>query len=192
MHRRRISSSIGNVGFDVEDQGSVVIDDESDWNNPEERLNKARQVEEEQPPPRQQEEIVNRPAVNRFEFLIGMARAVKEVKVGENTFVLKTLKSKENKEIFLSVVGAKNAIEEMYLVRAGTLARAIHTINGIPFERVINANDLKAKMEFIDEMQEAVLNLLFKEYNVLKDGQIKDLDKVLGENTQEVIETIKK
>lgn len=106
-------------------------------------------------------------AKRRIEMLVGMTRATRQVDIDENSFVLKTLRSKEMREALLAASEYDSTIQFPFEIRKQLLARSIIQIAGVDTEQFIGSNDIDAKCEFIDLMDEFLLNRIYNEYLIL-------------------------
>lgn len=127
----------------------------------------------------------------RIEYLADIGRMTKDVKIGENTFTLRTLKSKENKAVLLTLVDAANRVDEAYGIKFHTLARAILRLDGQPFEHFVGDKGIAAVISVLEEMEDGVTDKLFNEYLELKsssdasfaikdDSDLKEVSEALG------------
>ena len=193
--RRRVSSDLGATNVAGSKRNELVIDDFNgiDFNDPNQRL-KAAELNEDSEELRQRvnkervkEEPVNKEIKSRFDILLGIARATKDVEVDGVVFCLRTLKSYEGIDAYSAAVGAANGFEEMGKIRSRTLAYAIYSIDGVESDRAFQTQSISKKTEIIDNMSEVVVSHLFKEYNDLKNGVTSSFSKdVEVEGTEEI------
>lgn len=106
-------------------------------------------------------------AKRRIEMLVGMTRVTRSVTLEENTFILKTLRSKEMREALMAASEYDRTIQFPFEIRKQLLARSIIQIAGVDIEQFIGSNDMEAKCEFLDLMDEFLLNRLYNEYLIL-------------------------
>lgn len=140
----------------------------------------------------QAEAKVSPAAKKRIEMLCGMSMLTREVDIDNNIFTLRTLKSKENRQALVDAVKYDGTIEFSFELRKQILARSIEKIAGVEIDAFLGSFDFKAKLEFIDELDEAVLDKLYNEYLSLN-KEIKDKYSAKNEvEVKEVIEDIKK
>lgn len=146
-----------------------------------------------------QEAIRNGPKITdsakkRIEILAGIGRLVKDIKIGEYTFTLRTLKAKEQREAAIATfTNSSSQMEASFEARKQQLARAITHIDGNDIEAVIGDNSLEAIMLFLEEdIEEIVLNKLFSEFVDMK----KEIQEKYGiatkKDVEEVSEDLKK
>ncbi len=197
MGTRRITSSLGEQSFDNNFQ-TLTIDDESvkeihsendgiDWNDAEQRIAQAKlrknQIKE-------QQNRATPQAVSRLELLLGIGRATTEVKIENVIFSLRSLKSKEFKEVinYVASIDLKTRAEEIIYNRNATLAMSIYKINSTDINDL--AKSLEAKINLIEEFDEAVIGKLSTAYNKMTSMQLSD--DPLGKTPEEIIDNIKK
>lgn len=106
-------------------------------------------------------------AKRRIEMLVGMTRATRSVELEGNIFVLKTLRSKEMREALMAASEYDRTIQSPFEIRKQLLARSITQVAGVEIEQFIGSNDLESKCDFIDLMDELLLNRLYNEYLTL-------------------------
>lgn len=131
-------------------------------------------------------------AKQRIEMLCGISRRTRDVKIDDTVFVLKTLKGKEQREAIKASSEFDNTVEAAYEVRKQLLARSISEVGGADMEMFLNNSSIEARLDFVEELDEMVLNKLYTEYLVLvREAQ----DRFFPKNEQEmkeVVEDIKK
>ena len=127
----------------------------------------------------------------RVEMLCGMSSLNKEVKIGENAFVLRTLKSKENRTCLAECLKFDGTVEFTFELRRQILARSIVSVSGIELENFLGSFELDAKLEFIDELDDLIIDKLYGEYLALN-KEVKDKFSLNSENIKETVEEIKK
>lgn len=103
-------------------------------------------------------------AKRRIEMLVGMTRLTRSVTLENNTFVLKTLRSKEMRDAIMSASEYDRTIQSPFEIRKQLLARSIMQVAGVEFEQFVGSDDIEAKCDFIDLMDESLLNRLYNEY----------------------------
>lgn len=99
----------------------------------------------------------------RIEALVGIGRLEQDIKLGEYTFTLQTLKAKEMKEV-TRAVGFKDGTDQIYEQRTQTLARALIKINNYEVKMVLGSDRLEEVVAFIEELEELVVAQLFDKY----------------------------
>ena len=135
------------------------------------------------------EERMEPGAKRRTEILLGLGRGTKDVTIDNITFSLRTLKNIEWKEAIKAVAIAELAVEQAYEMRAQILSRSIFAIDGQPVEMVIGSNN---KVDFVQNLDEAVVSYLYDIYNNLVAENRAKFNLNTAEGVQEAVEEIKK
>jgi len=131
-------------------------------------------------------------AKKRIEILLGMTRTTHTADVGGNEFVFQSLKSKEMREAIVAAAEFDNSVQFPFEIRKQLLARSIVSIAGVNFSQFIGSDTLEAKLFFIEELDEALLNRLYDEYlKLAKEAREKFTIKT-SEEAKVVIEDLKK
>jgi hypothetical protein len=131
-------------------------------------------------------------AKRRVEILLGIGRGVKNVTIDNITFSLRTLKNGEWKDAIKAVAKAELAVEQAYEMRAQILSRSIFAIDNQPIEMVIGAERFEDQIDFIQNMDEAVVSHLYDVYNKLVEENKAKFNINTTEGAQEAVEAIKK
>jgi hypothetical protein len=100
----------------------------------------------------------------RIELLCGMTQLVRQVTIGENVFELRTLKTKENREVITSSLKFDGTIEFSFELRKQVLARSLVSVAGIDIESFVGSFDFNAKLDFVDELDDTICERLYSEY----------------------------
>jgi hypothetical protein len=142
---------------------------------------------------RQKLENINSPKIGdlakkRIELLADIGRLTKDVKIGNYTFSLRTLKAKETRQAALSTFStAITQLEASYEARKQQLARSIFKIDGEDLDMIIGNTSLEARMSFIeDNLEDIVVEKLWDEFIALKEesrvkygiNTVKDVEEV--------------
>lgn len=135
------------------------------------------------------EERMEPGAKRRTEILLGIGRGTKDVTIDNITFSLRTLKNIEWKEAIKAVAMAELAVEQAYEMRAQILSRSIFAIDGQPVEMVIGSNN---KVDFVQNLDEAVVSYLYDIYNNLVAENRAKFNLNTAEGVQKAVEEIKK
>jgi hypothetical protein len=131
-------------------------------------------------------------AKKRIEILLGMTRTTHTADVGGNEFVFQSLKSKEMREAIIAAAEFDNSVQFPFEIRKQFLARSIVSIAGVNFSQFIGSDTLEAKLFFIEELDDALLNRLYDEYlKLAKEAREKFTIKT-SEEAKVVIEDLKK
>ncbi len=139
-----------------------------------------------------QESGISDSARRRIEILCGMTNLTKTVEIGDVTFKLTSLKTKDNRNALMSAIKFDGTVEFSFELRKQILARSILSVSDVEINMFLGTDDFKARLDFLDELDEAVSNRLYSEYLEL-DKEIKEKYALKTEKeAKEVIEEIKK
>jgi len=127
---------------------------------------------------------------NRLEVLFGIARLTTSVVIDNLKFELRSLKSRENQQILSIVSKCTDRLDEIFSMRAYTLALAIFRINDQPAELIFGTSNLDELADLVDEFDESVLQTLFLEYNKMIKAHRDVAEKEIGGD--KVLDNIKK
>jgi hypothetical protein len=103
----------------------------------------------------------------RIDMLCGISRPVRECEVDGQKYVLKGLKTKENREALLAASAFDGTIESPFEVRKQLLARSLVSAGGADIDMLLGDGSMEARLELIDELPDEVATKLFDEYNKL-------------------------
>lgn len=180
-----IESPLGNRNFNAPKQFTIGAPPEEDLSL-EEDLKQQRYLKA-----NPDKERMSDHGKNRINHLLGLTRLTTEVNVDGVKFVLRTLKSSENRE---AITEASKYLgqEAQFEFRKQILARSLAQIETMTFEDFIGSNLMKDKLNFVDSLDETLCNMLFVGFDKL----IKEVNAKYGQNTpeqaKEVIEDLKK
>jgi hypothetical protein len=188
-HRQRANAQ-ANAGFDPnsirEFQNRMNMENEQSDADIEREIRQAKEAK------RSGKERLTDGAKRRIEMLLGMTRTVRNVQINENNFVLQTLKSKEMRDAITAASEFDNTVQSPFEIRRQFLSRSLVEVSGIPFDQFIGSNDLEARLAFIDELDDPLLNRLYDEYlSLVKEARDKYVIKT-DEEAKEVVEDLKK
>jgi hypothetical protein len=197
--KQGITSALGRTNFTSGTRKVLTVDDPNERENSFDELSISddreaelmAQLEAARSNKKKEKEKAPEGARNRLELLTGIARAVDKVSVDGITFSIRTLKSRENKEIIEAIMDIENGAIQAFETRAQTLARSIYEIDGQPFSLMIGSDKMEAKVFFAQELDESLLSHLYNKYTALVNknrGRFDDL----GKDEKEVIENVKK
>jgi hypothetical protein len=131
-------------------------------------------------------------ARKRIEMLCGISRNFKEVDLDGNIFVLRTLKSKELLDALVSSAKLDGTISLPFQTRKELLARSLVKIAATDVYLFLGDDSIEARLEFLDELEEPIIEKLYREYTLL----VGEVNNRYGLNesqvTKEVPEDIKK
>lgn len=141
---------------------------------------------------RQGKERLSDGAKRRIEILIGMTRLSKSVDIDGNVYVLQTLKSKELRDAIVASAEFDGTVQFSFETGKQILARSLTQIAGVDIDQFINSNELEDKLNFVEDLDQALFSRLYNEYNLLNiEAQNKYAIKN-PENAKEVVEDLKK
>ncbi len=201
--RGSIESPLGRVNVSSGQKRSVIsVDDPTDPVSPEgqyvqepveerRKAADARTLAEEAHRSRT-EERMEPGAKRRVEILLGLGRGIKDITIDNITFSLRTLKNIEWKEAIKAVAMADLAVEQAYEMRAQILSRSIFAIDNQPVEMVIGSQKFDDKVDFVQNLDEAVVSYLYDTYNKLVTENRAKFNLNTVEGAQEAVEEIKK
>lgn len=131
-------------------------------------------------------------AKRRIEMLLNMTKTTHSVDIEGNVFVLQTIPSKYMEEAIMSISRFDGTVQAPFEARRQFLARSIVSIAGVDFNQFVGSNNFDVKLEFIDEIDESLLNRLYSEYLFMAE-KAKDRYSVKNEaDAREVMEDLKK
>jgi hypothetical protein len=149
-----------------------------------EGLKRARQEKQAQPVPIQSR--------TRLEFLADIGKITKDVEIGGITFTLRTLKSKEMKAVYLSLVEVSNKVEELYNHKFYSLAYSLIKLDGQPVEIMLNIRNFLDKLKILQELEESTTDKLYSAYLELKNSSETQFAVKTDADVKEVSDTLKK
>jgi hypothetical protein len=131
-------------------------------------------------------------AKRRIEMLVGMTRVTRAVTLEGNVFMLKSLRSKEMREALMLASEYDGTVQSPYEIRKQLLSRSITQVAGVEIEQFLGSNDIEAKYEFVDLMDESLLNRLYTEYlSLVREAGEKYAVKT-EEDVKEIVNDLKK
>lgn len=131
-------------------------------------------------------------AKKRIEMLVGMSTIYKTVEIDKNTYTIKSLKAKEIREATASAMKYEGTIEFLFEMRKQLLSRSLTEIAGIEITQFLGSDNFDDKLDFLDELDEALLNRLYEEH-MLVDKEVKTKYGIKTEkDVKGVIEDLKK
>lgn len=164
----KYESSISNKEFDNTPSKHFIIDDESDNLSQEESLTDVEmKIKEARIAKRDAGKYINPAAKKRVEIISGLGRATKDIPVDGMIFSIRTLKGNELRAVVKATMNTDQAIDQMFESRTHTLARSIYKIDGSDIEFILNDPSLEAKLSFVEELDDVVLQYIYKEYDNL-------------------------
>lgn len=137
-------------------------------------------------------ERLNEGAKRRIEMLVGMSRLNRTVELDGNTYILQTLRAKEMREVFVETAKFDRTVESPYEMRKQLVGRSLCSIAGYDIEQFLGADSVEARLAFVDELPESLLDKLFNEYQLLV-KESTDKYSIKDEvDAKEVLEDLKK
>lgn len=131
-------------------------------------------------------------ARRRIEMLVDMSRMTRTFDINGTTFTLQTLRNKEAREVLIASFPFDGTIQFSFEHAKQTLARSLIAIAGTDINQFLSSSSLEVKLDFIEELPQALFTRLFNEYNVLdKEAQDKFALKT-DADVKEVVEDLKK
>lgn len=202
----KFDSPISNKQFTASPLKEFSVPDESDYDQDsmhefQEKINREsqrdpaeieREIKAAKEARRTGKERLGEGAKRRIEILLGMTRTTHKVDVDGIEFVFQSLKAKEMRESLIVVADYDNTIQAPYEVRKQFLARSIVSVGGVDFGQFIGSNTLESKLEFVEELDDALLNRLYDEYLKMAQEARNKFSIKTDDEAKEVIEDIKK
>lgn len=135
---------------------------------------------------------LNDAARKRIDMLCGASRGTCDVDIDGNKYTLRTLKSKEHRAAIVAAAAWDGSAHAAFEIRKQLLARAIIQVTGYDLGLFIGDNSIEARLEFVDELEEPMLNKLYSEYlNMVQETQNKYFPQTEAQ-VKEVMEDLKK
>lgn len=102
----------------------------------------------------------------RIEILAELGRMTGEVEVEGVTFSFRSLRTKEQKDVFSDALGhpSSTGIGTQYLIMAHTLARAITHVDNQPLEFIVGSASPELKVVLFEEMDDTIVDYLYRWY----------------------------
>lgn len=140
----------------------------------------------------QSHQVLNDGARKRIEMLIGMTRSTRSVDIEGNVYGLQTLKGREMREAMMAVSEFDATVQFPFEMRRQLLARSLVQVAGVPIDNFVGSNMLESKLEFIDQLDDILLNRLMEEYSALNQEAKSKYTMQKPEDVKEVAEDLKK
>jgi len=129
---------------------------------------------------------------DRINYLLGLTRMTKEFEVNDVKFLLRTLKSSENRESVAKSSKFLGTPELDFEIRKQFLARSLQSIHGMNFDDFIGSSNLEDKLKFIDSLDEGLANIMYLKFQEL----VKEANEKYSLNKEsvakEVVDDLKK
>ena len=137
-------------------------------------------------------ERLNDAARKRLEMLTDMTRGSRTADIEGKSYRLQTLKGKEMREAIFAASEYDGTVHSPYEIRKQLLGRSVVVIAGVDIATFIGSNALEDKLNFVEDMDDALLNRLYDEYlAMVKEARDRYAIKT-EEDVKEVIEDLKK
>lgn len=141
------------------------------------------------------QDIVDKTSRERIEYLSGIGRIKTDFEMDGVVFKLQSLKDGQLEDV-LDVMLTMTELPQTkfnFALRRQTLARALAAVDNMPIRDIIGSDDVESKLEFLRELDENLINMMYKHYeeNVLKVSKDKYAIKT-EEDVVEVVEAVKK
>ena len=131
-------------------------------------------------------------AKKRIEQLLGMMRLTKEVEMNGIIFSLRTLNAEESRSVLHAAAQYDGTVETPFELRKQTLSYALEKINGDRIADFLGSPDRSVILEFLDELDENAVSILFRNYTSLSNETDKRYGIVSDQDAKEVLEDLKK
>lgn len=128
----------------------------------------------------------------KINVLTGIGRLEKEVTIDGIKFTLRSLKSKEMRDIVSAVAQTEVAAEGGYEMRARILSNSISMIDGYPVKMVLDAEKIASVYDFINESEESTVVALYNAYTEMTDKIDKTMVVKTEQDATEVAKEVKK
>lgn len=103
-------------------------------------------------------------AKRRIEMLCDFSKNTKDIEIDGNLYILKTLKGKEMRQALVAASTFDQTIDLPFETRRHLLARSLVQIAGTDVELFLGDDSLETKLEFLEELDELVLDELYNGY----------------------------
>lgn len=161
--------------------------------NPESDLSQAeREIQQARHARRHGKERLNDGAKRRIEMLIGLTRGTHSVEIDGQNYSFHSLKGSEMREAYFATAEFDGTVQFSFELRRQLLARSLTEVVGVEIEQFVGSADLGAKLNLIDEMDDALLNRLYDEYLIMVKNTKEKYAVKTEAQVQEVVEDLKK
>lgn len=157
-----------------------------------EMAQKEREFREAREAKKSSKERLNDGARRRIEMLVGMSRLSRTVTLDDNEYQLQTLKAKEMRDVFTATAKFDGSVESPYEMRKQLVGRSLTHVAGYDIEQFVGANSIEARLAFIDELPESLLDRIFHEYQLLVKESMDKYSIKTESDVKEVLEDLKK
>lgn len=137
-------------------------------------------------------ERLNEGAKRRIEMLIGMTRHSREFEVGDTKFAIQSLRSIEMRDSIVAAAEFDGTVQFSFEIRRQLLARAITAVADIEIDQFLGSTSLESKLQFIDLLDESLLNRVYAEYLAMIQESKEKFSIKSAAEAKEVVEDLKK
>lgn len=131
-------------------------------------------------------------ARRRIEMLIGLTRGTRTAEIENQTYMLQTLKGGEMRAAIAATSDFDGTVQFPFEMRKQLLARSLVLVAGVEIEQFVGSTQFEARLNFIDDMDDALLNRLYDEYlTMVKEAKERYTLKT-DADVQEVVDDLKK
>jgi hypothetical protein len=131
-------------------------------------------------------------AKKRLMYLLEQSVETRTVSILDTEYVFQTLCSKEQREVAMELIPYDGSIQQLFEARRQLIARSLKKIGGISFEDFIGSKTLEAKLDFLDQLPENILNRLFAEYNTMRERADEKYAIKTSSDVEEIVADLKK
>lgn len=131
-------------------------------------------------------------AKSRIDLLCGFSKNLKTLNIDGNSYVLRTLKSKELREAAVFASNIENNLQANLELRNQLLARSLVKICDMEVILFLGDDSLEARLEFLEEIDDNLLQELHSNYEVLVREVQNRYSIQKDEVVKEVMEDLKK
>jgi len=128
----------------------------------------------------------------RIEMLIGMTRLTRTVDIGGSTYVLRSLNGREMREAILAASAFDGTVQGPFEIRLQMLAHSLYMIAEIPVEQFLGTSQFEARLDFLEALDDALLNRLMSEYTSMSRECKEKYGLTTIDQVKEVAEDLKK
>lgn len=133
------------------------------------------------------------PMKDKLELLLNMKRLTIDVDIDGIVFTLRSLKSKEMQEAtYADGRVFPKTVDFYYASRLGILARSIYLVDGQAIEYVLRNNSIEAKINFIENLEDSVVEILHDKYLEMTSKNADKFQVSNEEQAEEVSKELKK
>jgi hypothetical protein len=137
-------------------------------------------------------ERLNDSARKRIEMLIDMTRGRHTVEIEGQSYSFNTLKAKEMREAIFEASKFDGTTDSPFEIRRQLLARSLVQVVGIDVDQFMGSNKLEDRLYLVDQMDDALLNVLYAEYIKMVDENKGKYSIKSDADVKEIVEDLKK